>query len=432
MIRDLSRRHFLGMACTGLATALWSRSLALPLMHAASSNWGDPRSTRSRVFADLHAHPRLNDWIAASGLAQIIPGLAGAAKAAMNETSVDWKRCHQAGIDMICVAHFNPLDEFATMPNDPNPDAPRQTIRLLDDLESEIYDRQGRYARIVRSKDELMDCTSVRPPDGDYRIAVVHCIEGAHALGYDTSVIPQLAARGVAMVGVTHFFTKGLASSANSIPFFPDAGGSDPNVGLMPKGIEVVKALQANGILVDIAHATATTVQDILDNTVGPIIASHVSSAALGYHPYSLRDEHALKIRDRCGIIGVILMPYWLNNYASMDLAAHQGGLRDVVRTVRYLYKLCGTHKCIGIGSDFAGYITGPRDMKHLHDIARLAVLLREEFADEENPDQIVEDIMAGNVLRCFRENWGVKRFVSPGRKNTPNPPERDCNDSPK
>jgi microsomal dipeptidase-like Zn-dependent dipeptidase len=184
----------------------------------------------------------------------------------------------------------------------------------------------------------------------------------------------------------------------------------------MPKGREVIGELQKHGILIDIAHATPPMVQDVLDcteDTHAPIVASHVSAYDLGDHPYSLRTEHMKRITARNGLIGVILMPHWLSNYTSTALAEKYGGLDDVVRTIRYVYKVCGTHKCIAIGSDFAGYITGPRDLDDLSRISELRRKLEVEFASESNRDEIVNDIMAGNAIRLFTTEWGVKLIPS-------------------
>ena len=73
-----------------------------------------------------------------------------------------------------------------------------------------------------------------------------------------------------------------------------------------------------------------------------------------------------------------------------------------MVRTIRYIVKLCGTHKHVGIGSDFAGYITGPKDMSRLGQIGRLRSLLLREFGNR----QMVEDIMANNVINFLKTNW--------------------------
>jgi membrane dipeptidase len=167
----------------------------------------------------------------------------------------------------------------------------------------------------------------------------------------------------------------------------------------------MIQEMEKLGIIVDIAHATSTTLTDILYVSKKPLIASHISARTLGEHPYSLYDEHIKEVARRGGIIGVILMPYWLSNYSSTHMSDQYGSLKDTVRTIRHIYKICGSYKCIGIGSDFAGFISGPKEMSKLSEIHKLREMLMDEFSDE----KIVESIMAKNVADFFVNNWGNK-----------------------
>src|SRR3989304_922734 len=60
-----------------------------------------------RVLADLHVHPTLNKWIENSAYGVGAPLLAKIARTQFNTTKVDWKLCHEAGIDLMLAAHFN-------------------------------------------------------------------------------------------------------------------------------------------------------------------------------------------------------------------------------------------------------------------------------------------------------------------------------------
>ncbi len=400
--KSCSRREFFRLV--GGSIAYWPAfSSMLASASLAGELFPEIEKVRPRVLADLHVHPTLNKWIESSPIGVSSPSLAKMARAMLNPTKVSWKLCHEAGIDLMCAAHFNPFDEFAGMETDPTADAPRNTLRMLDQLEQELETDANRYAKLMRSGAELKESLRFRPGHPDYRIAVLHCLEGGHALGGSLDSLKTFAKRHVAMITVTHFFTKGIASSANSIPFFPDAFTSPPKQGLSEFGKEVVTQMEQLGMIVDVAHGTSTTISDILNISQKPLIASHVSARTLGDHPYSLYDEHIQEIARRGGIIGVILMPYWLSNYDSFQLSVEHGALRDVVRTIRYIYKICGTHTCIGIGSDFSGYIHGPVEMTDLSQIGVLNSMLLKEF---DNDVGLVEDIMANNVINFFCKNW--------------------------
>ncbi len=400
----LSRRAFLRSSLFSCASIISAAPLASILGCASScpSRVTSP-AHRRRVLADLHVHPMLNDWIRRTPPAVQYPILASIAERAFNPTRATWESSHQAGVDLMCVAHFNVFDEWLSMPTDPNPEAPANTIRMMDLLEQELAGPAAPYARLARNHEQLRDLLAIRKGSDNYRIAILHALEGGHALGGSLKPLEQFARRGVALITITHFFNKGIATAANAYPFFPDSHGRWPNQGLSEFGREVIQEMERLGIIVDITHASSSAVEDILRDVRKPVIATHSSVRTLANHAYSLFDEHIQEIARHGGIVGIILYPYLLSNYSGEAAAKQQGSLRDVVRTIRYVSKICGTHKRVGLGSDFSGYITGPTDMRCLGEIDTLRKLLLREFDADE---AIVEDIMANNVIEFFLENW--------------------------
>jgi microsomal dipeptidase-like Zn-dependent dipeptidase len=402
-VAPLSRRQFVKSALFSSASFLATGALTsvLGCRSACDSITPLPPKVGRRVLADLHAHPMLNKWVEGSPIAVQNPLLAKIAKSLLNPTDLSWKTSYEAGVDVICVAHFDLFDEWLSMPTDPDPEAPAHTIRMMNFLEEELQrEPTTRYAVLARNAQQLREMTDIRRDDRRFRTAVVHALEGGHALGGNPSAVEEFAKRGVAMIGVTHFFHKGIGSAANAFPFFPDSNSRWPNLGLSEFGRFVVRRMEELGLIVDVSHATSATLQDILCEVSGPVVATHVSARALGDHPYSLYDEHIQEIGRRGGIIGIILMPYWLSNFSTEQEALSSGSLSDVVRTIVYVAKLVGTEH-IGIGSDFAGYIPGPRDMKCLGEIHKLRGLLDEEFGEE-----VTDKIMAQNAIDFLIKNW--------------------------
>jgi len=362
------------------------------------------RATHNRrVLADLHVHSTIDDWNLLSPPAVKSPFLAKIATKFFNKTRIDWMRSHRAGIDLVCEAHYNVMDEILSMPTDPYPEAPQNTIRMMDLLEKELAGPAAPFAKLARNYIELKDLLNVPRASPDFRVAVVHTVEGGHSLGGSLDPLESFAQRGAALMTITHFFNKGIATSANALPFFPDANSSWPNQGLSEFGAAVIKEMERLGMIVDVIHATSAAIQDILKVSTKPLVATHSSVRTLGDHSYSLYEEHVQEIARRGGIVGLILCPFILSNYSGLHMAKEFGSLEDVVRTIRYVTKICGTHKHVGIGSDFSGYITGPKEMSYLDEIGILRQLLLREF---DNDEDIVEDIMANNVIEFLLKNW--------------------------
>lgn len=393
------RRTFLRtLSAAALAGASFGTGCAT---HCPPRPW-TPTAGR-RVLADLHVHADLNNWNAGSPLAVEQPELVGLAQRALNRTSVSWAEAHRAGIDLMCIAHFNVFDEWFSMPTDPSPDAPFNTLRMLDQLEDALDGPLHPYATLARNRAALARLTAVPKTDPDYRIAVVHTLEGGHALGGELAPLAAFARRGVAMMTITHFFNKGVSSAPNAFPFFLDSNSRRPALGLTAFGRDLIPEMERLGMIVDVTHLTATAMDDVLKLARNPLVATHAAARTLADNPYALYDEQLVQIAQNGGLIGVILYPYVLSNFRDVSLLETAGSLRDVVRTIRYLVKICGTHRCIGIGSDFAGFIPPANDMRCLHDVGQLRTLLLQEFGGDQ---ALVEDLLANNTLRFLQTNW--------------------------
>lgn len=400
----MSRRKFIHSSFLLGAGLLSGSSLGLLTGCSSSCDFVQPVTKRRYVLADIHNHTVLNEWISHTPVGVKSPMLADFAKDVFDKTSTDWKTAHEAGIDLICTTHFNLFDEWITMPTDPNPTAPSNAFRMMDLLEKDLNGPSSKYAKLIRTPEEFKNhfSNNYDKNDTNFRIAVLHSLEGGHALGGSLEPLKEFARRGVVLITIGHFYNKGIATAPNAFPFFPDANSLRSNQGLSVFGKEVISEMEKLGIIVDVTHATSTALEDILNVSTKPLIATHISSKTLGDHAYSFYDEHIQEIVNRGGMIGIPLYPYILSNYANIKEAEKYGSLRDVVRTIRHITKISNSLKNICIGSDFGAYIPPLTDMNCLCQVEMLRELLINEFSNEET----VDDILVKNVIEFIGINW--------------------------
>ena len=90
-------------------------------------------------------------------------------------------------------------------------------------------------------------------------------IEGAHALDGNLDNIDRLFAAGVRMMAPTHFFDNDIAGSAHGVS----------KGGLTDKGREMIRRMEEKKMIVDLAHASPQTIDDVLAIATRPVVVSH-------------------------------------------------------------------------------------------------------------------------------------------------------------
>jgi len=227
--------------------------------------------------------------------------------------------------------------------------------------------------RIVRSRAELERYDAdraVRPA----LTAGLLAIEGAHALDGDPANVEVVADAGFRMMSPSHFFDNAFGGSAHGI----DKGG------LTGPGREMIRRMEARGMLVDVAHAPAATIDDVLAMAARPVVASHTGLRGVADNARNLTDEQLRGIADTGGVVGV---GFWPTACGGEDVAS-------IARSIRYAVGIAGVEH-IGLGSDFDGAVPEPFDATGL-------VLLTDALLDAGLDDESIAGIMGGNVRRLL------------------------------
>ena len=138
--------------------------------------------------------------------------------------------------------------------------------------------------------------------------------------------------------------------------------------------------------LVDLAHASAQTIDDVVAVATRPVVVSHTGVKGTCDNNRNLSDEQLRKIAATGGVIGI---GYW-------DSATCGTDARAVARAVRHAANVVGV-RAVALGSDFDGAVTEPFDTTGV--VLVTDALLEEGFNEEE-----VAAIMGGNVFRLLAE----------------------------
>jgi len=247
------------------------------------------------------------------------------------------------------------------------------------------------------------------------RTAIVHTVEGGHVLsaGLKADDVPghlarleQLAERGVASLTLSHLFPNHLAGHAEAVPkkqrSYPTCKldtGVDLSRGLTPTGQAVVKRMVELRMVPDVAHCTPVARQEVYELVANriPVIASHMGVQSMNPEPYNLDKSDVQAITAAGGVVGVIFMPYWLEE-------SNPGpGLDAIWKTMDTVREWSGgSWEHVAIGTDFDGF-TDPAD--DCNSEAQLPVI-REMLEARGVSRKDVEAVLGGTARRVLQTGW--------------------------
>ncbi|RHW17975.1 peptidase M19 [Sphingomonas gilva] len=227
--------------------------------------------------------------------------------------------------------------------------------------------------RVIRSSDDLAKLLADRRSGANVTGALLS-IEGLQNLEGKAENLDRLYEAGFRMAGFAHFFDNEVAGSMHG----------EKKGGLTPLGREVLRRMEARGMVVDIAHASHAAVAEMLRLATRPVVSSHGGVQATCKVNRNLTDEEIRGVARTGGVIGI---GYW-------EGAVCDTSPQAIVRAIRHVRDLVGIRH-VGLGSDFDGAVTTRFDTGQLAAITQ--ELKTEGFTDDE-----VRAVMGGNVLRLL------------------------------
>lgn len=145
-------------------------------------------------------------------------------------------------------------------------------------------------AKIALTADELSA--------GDQLTIYIAC-EGGDFLGGKIERIEAAYTDGLRSIQLVHYADNELGDLQTSAP---------QHNGMSAFGKDVVRKMNELGMVIDVAHASAKTVQDVVSISTAPVILSHSILEAGDHRPVAARAisaEHAKMIAGQGGVIGM-------------------------------------------------------------------------------------------------------------------------------
>lgn len=272
-------------------------------------------------------------------------------------------------------------------------------------------------------------------------------VENAYSLGDDLGRIQEFYDRGARYMSLAHTGPSQLSDAHSQ-----EAEGDWLHNGLSEMGRQAVAEMNRLGIMIDISHPSKASIQQTLELSRAPVIASHSSARALSDVSRNLDDELLYAIAENGGVVHTVALGRFVNAEKSVaraeamqalreELAAGMGftmvsreavmamaeeeravyqeqmmevmrladeraaeidepavDVSDYVNHIEYIENLIGIEH-VGISSDFdgGGGVEGWNDASETFNVT--LELVRRGYSEEE-----IEMLWSGNLLRVLDE----------------------------
>jgi membrane dipeptidase len=232
------------------------------------------------------------------------------------------------------------------------------------------------------------------------RIGSLIGMEGGHSIDDSLPLLRMFYSLGARYMTLTH----------NGNLRWADAAADKPAVGGLSKfGEEVVREMNRLGMLVDLSHVSADTMEDALRVSEAPVIFSHSSARALCNVPRNVPDNVLQLTAKNGGVVMVTFVPGFISqavaDFDAKPEAERKGQtpptatLAQVADHIDHIRKVAGIDH-IGLGGDFDGItqvVAGLEDVSKYPDLT--AELLKRGYKDDD-----IKKILGLNVLRVMKQ----------------------------
>ena len=297
--------------------------------------------------------------------------------------------------------------------------------RQMDTLDAVIKRNPDKIVKVANT-DELYAVVNQQ------KIAALFGVEGGHMIEDDLSKLEYLYNRGARYLTLTWNNSTSWATSASDETQNMDL----EHKGLTDFGKQVVRKMNALGMMVDVSHVGEQTFWDVINTTNKPIIASHSSVYNICPHSRNLKDEQIIAIAKNGGVVQINFYSGFLDSsyqkkktafmqkYNSVkdslinngmdewdieyyfftkyqdEADAVKAPLSKLIQHIEYIINLVGIDY-VGLGSDFDGITSPPQQL----DDVTAYPLITKALVEKGYNNTDISKILGGNILRVLKAN---------------------------
>lgn len=340
--------------------------------------------------------------------------------ARVKDGQVDLIRAREGGLDAMFFSLYIPEQYY------PGRYETKHVLRLLDLAHAQIEKNKDKVGIAYKASD-------VARLNRDGRIAALLDLEGGFDLDGDLGVLRILHRLGLRSAQLpAHNWANNFADSCCAEPKWG---------GLNEHGRAVVREMNRLGMVINISHASDQTIEQVLEVSAHPVIATHHGLRRFNDIPRTMPEALLKKLAGKGGVIGFHIgcefhsrpffeyrtrqagRPFWdtreigakearLTIFEIDRLVARQFPMAGISvpeerkLTVDDWFKVVDTaieiagEDHVALGSDFDGGPTPPRGIQNIRDLPMLTeAMLRRGYTERR-----IRKFLGENVLRLVRQ----------------------------
>lgn len=302
--------------------------------------------------------------------------------------------------------------------------APHQALKkgllLYNSLEKRLF--STRKAVKVTSTDEMTTAIN------NDKLASWISLESGDIIENSIDILEFFYHIGIRCMTLTHSRNTDWADSSGDTP------GHD---GLTQFGKKIITRMNDLGMVIDVSHSSDKTVEDVLETSAAPIMASHSCARELCDIPRNLSDDFIIEISHRNGYIGVNFFPGFLDkknnqqflknmekyaDWFGKESEKHKDNPDKINKMEMQLYSKIvegmdnvdvssvidhivhiidiGGIDCVGLGSDFDGIPITPIN---LEDVSCFPIIIK-GLIEKGFTEQEIRKIMGLNLYNFLKQ----------------------------
>lgn len=284
------------------------------------------------------------------------------------------------------------------------------------------------YREVERNPDGFVPCTTaaeIRGAKKHNKTCILMGIEGGYVIEDSLAALRIMYRLGVRYMTLTH----------NVATNWADAHRDEKHGGLTEFGKDVVREMNRLGMFIDISHVSVKTMNDALDVSTAPIIASHSGARGVNDHTRNVPDEVLKRVAKNGGVIMVNFYPGFLDSRTnkeenertarlkpqidalSLQFKDDRRALDEAVRKLEdanpfyvapytrivdhidHIKNIAGIDH-VGLGSDFDGIPYLPTGMNGAEDLPLVTYeMLRRGYSETD-----IKKVLGENLLRAMAQ----------------------------